>query len=46
MPDAKNKNKPSCVKAIIAQTSDLYVYDVYSMIHMSDVFMPISYVYL
>lgn len=34
---AENGSMPSCMTAIPAQSSDLYVYDVYSITHMSDI---------
>lgn len=45
MSPAENKSKPSCMTAITVKTSDLYVYDVYSIMHVSDV-LCLFFVYL
>lgn len=42
---AENDSMPSCMTATTAQSSDLYVYDVYSIPHMSDI-LCLFFVYL
>lgn len=43
---AESETEPSCTTALNAQTSDPYVYYVYSIMHMSDVLSLFFFIYL